>query len=728
VGNDALELNRLVDQYRRRLKTPDPASIEELLTLAEVHLRPRLLCRLIEIENESREAKGAKMGLEERIRRFPEYEGLLRDVDASGGSEFQLASGHSGSSSNDATVAQQGVHYVEHFRLISLLGQGSFGTVWKAFDTQLRRNVAVKFPRYQATSEENLRLFLREARAVAALRHPNIVAVYSVGETEGRPYLVTELVEGRTLRSFLREGRFTIRESVEMVSTLARALHHAHGQGVVHRDLKPSNILIDGAGHPHIIDFGLAKKSAGQDSLVAEGRIVGTPLYMAPEQAQGNNQSTDFRADLYALGTILFELITGQVPFQGDLAHLFEQIAHSPPPRPRRLNPQIDVDLERICLKCLSKKASDRYQSGDVLAADLQLFLAGQTLRGLPVPVTRRVRNWFRRKKWGVIGGALALSLGAFIVWYFSPPVPLDPEVTPRPVRLTSEPEGAEITVIPLDKISGEPDPGLIQRISAPAPVVSDLAPGNYLVVAVLKDRWHEVLRHVPGPKEDISSVHIHKRWKVDSAGIVELPTVVLPRPDISSNMLFVDAGALSVNAASSAAQALNVPDFYIDKTHLTREMIGSAPWGQDPRISTHDDGSILTTFDRSVELAEQSGKRLPSLVEVRRLSSSSKSASPPEGDGINSARVSGKNLAEGFWTTTRNSMVLDDNVQRIAARPMGQAHRAVAYPSTPAAAGAGTEYQFLLMTEGINNQLRSRFVRSARPRVTAADFPRQEK
>ncbi len=289
---------------------------------------------------------------------------------------------------------------IADYDILAELGHGGMGVIYQARQHQLNRLVALKMIRagIQARPEE-LDRFRLEAEAVARLHHANIVQIYDIGEVGGLPFVALELLEGGSLADRLAGTPHPGRQAAELMVTLARAIHAAHLAGIVHRDLKPSNVLFDRDGIPKIVDFGLAKRLEVKEGLTQTGQVMGTPSYMAPEQARGQMREVGPAADVYALGAILYEMLTGRPPFKGTTAEeTVWQVVHEEPVPPSRLLSRVPRDLETICLKCLAKEPPRRYTSAEALADDLCRYLAGQTILARRTAVWERGLKWARRR------------------------------------------------------------------------------------------------------------------------------------------------------------------------------------------------------------------------------------------------------------------------------------------------------------------------------------------
>ena len=397
------------EQFEADWRAGSAAPLDAYLRSALPPERQRLFCELLGIEIELRLQLGETPALEEYQTRYPEWAEaaelvFARDAGASShssnepGSNLASASGPteleyfplSASGEQTVTVSRRPIAKPDlpvqpipesfgRYTVVRLLGRGGFGSVYLARDGELGRLVAIKVPRPGLlSSPEQVQAFLDEARIAAGLVHPAIVAVYDVGrQGENDVFVVFEYVEGRNLASLLKTDRLSPTQLVKLMVPVAEAVHHAHKAGLVHRDIKPSNILIDQQGRPHIADFGLALSENPQD--LREREIAGTPIYMAPEQVLGETHRLDRRTDVWALGVVLYLGLSGRPPFSGrERAVLFDEILRRDPKPPRQTSDTISHDLERISLKCLSKRMADRYDTAGALADDLKKWLVAE--------------------------------------------------------------------------------------------------------------------------------------------------------------------------------------------------------------------------------------------------------------------------------------------------------------------------------------------------------------
>jgi WD40 repeat protein/tRNA A-37 threonylcarbamoyl transferase component Bud32 len=399
------QCNRFENAWKAWRGGPRPVLEEHLggLTgpVAEV-----LFCELLHLELAYRRQQGELPTLEDYLRRFADRERLARGVFAREGlKEAALpqtpapAGAEDGPSPGTAAPAPVLPH-VPGYAIEGVLGKGGMGVVYKARQTSVHRVVALKMILAgDHADEQDLQRFLAEAKAVAALQHPHVVHLLDYGQQQGLPYLTLEFVPGGSLADKLRDTPLPPGEAARLVELLAEGMHYAHGKGIVHRDLKPHNVLLAEDGTPKITDFGLAKRLEVGSGLTASGAVMGTPSYMAPEQVSGDGKRVGPLADVYALGAILYECLTGRPPFRAATpVDTLMQVIAEEPAAVRSLQPGVPRDLETICHKCLHKEPRRRYATARELAEDLRRFQKGEPVRARPVGLGERAAKWVRRR------------------------------------------------------------------------------------------------------------------------------------------------------------------------------------------------------------------------------------------------------------------------------------------------------------------------------------------
>lgn len=367
-----------------------------------------------------RAMRGDRVDLESACREHPDLASELRELWGA-----VLCAAAAGSQASEQTSDQIGRELLDtpsgtfelpsrfgDYELLEELGRGGMGVVYRARQISLNRLVAVKMIlRGSLASPTDLERFRAEAEAAARLDHPGIVPVYEVGEIQDRPYFSMKYIPGRTLSQLLAEGPLPSREAARILASVARAIHFAHQNGVLHRDLKPSNIILDDQDQPHVMDFGLAKQISDAASLTKTGAVLGTPAYMAPEQAAGARGEVGPASDVYSLGVILYHMLTGRPPFQAaNPVDTVLMVLEQDPVPPRALNPKADRDLEMICLRCLQKPPDLRYATAEGLAKDLTAFLNDESIAARSGRFAQVLAGWLREthhapvlENWGLL-------------------------------------------------------------------------------------------------------------------------------------------------------------------------------------------------------------------------------------------------------------------------------------------------------------------------------------
>ncbi len=414
-----------------RREPPDWAWTDEDRSLAERLLRARLLTRE-QLANALRAGRGTRQSLGDLL----VAQGLL-DKDENTGTlgdhprterlppiptrpgttapRTRAAPAVDPSTAREHKLVEIGPYVIE-----AEIGRGGMGVVYRGFDRALRRPVAIKMLRdLDMATGDDLRRFEREAQAIANLSHPGIVAVHAVGQHSGRPYIVMELVAGESLETLLRRQALSPRRVAELVHAVALALEHAHEKGVVHRDVKPGNVMVDEQGRPRLMDFGLARRATTDEAMTNTGAVVGTPAYMAPEQARGDREAQGPRTDVYGLGGLLYRALAGRPPFEAPSIQLLSvKVLNEDPPPLRKIKPGVHADLETITLRCLEKEPERRYGSAREVALELGRFLANEPIEARPTgAATRFLLHARRNKKLTAALAALVLSLGGSLAF-----------------------------------------------------------------------------------------------------------------------------------------------------------------------------------------------------------------------------------------------------------------------------------------------------------------------
>jgi len=541
---------------------------------------------------------------------------------------------------------------LEDFEIVREIGSGGMGVVYLARQHSLDRLVAVKVMRnHLGSTPAQVLEFRKEPAKAASLKHPSIVPIHMVGPEDEVPYFVMDYIPGKSLGHVIADCRAPRSPVDEITSThvlggsgaksyaaqvarvvlgIAEALEYAHSQGLVHRDIKPGNILIDGAGHPHLVDFGLAKLL---DSKTLTSRVMGTPFYMSPEQAHLRDIKVDHRTDIYSLGVVLYEMLTLRRPFEREsYTQVFEAIQEFDPPSVRDVNPSVPIDLQTICGKAMRKDASRRYQSAGEFAEDLRRFLEHKPPLARPESWFERAQRRFSRNRTKVLWAAsllFAVTL-AFVVNH------VQAEGRKPRFDLHTNPEGAEVWAVRLDEVSGLPAAGVErQRLGTSNIESMTIEPGYYRIEAQLDDSHAGELVH----------------WFPKEARLHELPTLELrDGPEVTAGMVRIEAGTFVAHERTGDRPAVEGPidlhGYWIDTHEVTnleyRRFIESTGykkpygWPEDWKTGWQSAWDSLpvafVTFYDAEHYAAWAGKRLPIELEWRRAAGGANDAPWPWG------------------------------------------------------------------------------------------------
>ncbi len=427
----AVAVDRVCDAFESAWRAGDGTRIENAIAGLDGAVRLAAVRELVELDVYYRRKQGDHPTATDYAERFPDLDPawLARVTKAADPSDGTVTA--AGEPTAELSPGTR-VGYFGDFELLSEIARGGMGVVYRARQVSLDRIVALKMIRSgEFATPAAVRRFKQEAEAAATLDHPNIVPIHEVGDYHGQHYYAMRLVEGGSLAARMpdfavpeatskAESRARQQRAAGLIAVVARAVFHAHQRGILHRDLKPANVLIDPVGAPHVTDFGLARRIGAEDStLTATGAVLGTPSYMAPEQT-GGGQPITTQADVYGLGAVLYEVLTGQPPFKGaDVVGTLALVREKEPARPRTICPAVDGDLETICLKCLEKDPARRFSSAEAVADDLDRWLAGEPIHARPAGRVERAVKWVKRNPAGAgLAGVTAVAAAA-LIWGF---------------------------------------------------------------------------------------------------------------------------------------------------------------------------------------------------------------------------------------------------------------------------------------------------------------------
>lgn len=601
-GSGDLEVARRIDQicdeFESSYQRKENPRIEDYLDQT-VTDQETLLVELVLLDVSYRRDSGDKPRLDEYAARFPSHPRAidrLRD---------QFPTGQ--------PVGTRPPPVTANLKSFEFLGAGSFGTVWKSWDEELHRAVAVKTPIRPTPTAAERALIQREAKIAAQIRHPNIVPVYSVGEVEGQVYIEYGFVKGTTLQKLRESERISPVRAAQYCLKIARAIAIVHQERIVHRDLKPSNILVDEFDEPHITDFGLAKQVDAASTIGIPDRAIGTWSYMSVEQSLGA-EATDARSDLYSIGAILYELIAGRPVFTGTVTEIIEKIrTEAPAPLPESLR-----DLDRICRKCLEKDPRDRYQSATELAENLQQYLDHLPVKIRPVSRWSKFGRWIFRR----LGFLFVIALSCLAIFLLLTRRPDYSRL--RPVHVVTDPPGVQISVRACDRLTGEPDVNTQFGLLASTPGLLQMPPGLFQLTMTLpldgKLFRHTAYRTVPDLVTGFgeSRAAAWERWHMQPSGELVWPDIAMPQTDFPPfEMALIDGGELTANGPDGPRQVKVAPFYVMTREFTFGDFLTLRPGFRGNVLNRNaiDEPPGVTMpaeFFWALHWAEESGARLP--------------------------------------------------------------------------------------------------------------------
>jgi hypothetical protein len=694
ISDDEL-IDTLCDSCEERLRAGEGVDLFNAVQTCDQRLHDRLVLELLELDIYYARQRGEALQRVDYLKRYPEFRRQIETLDFREGIDGPSSSPH----------PPQAGETLGRYELVERIGAGGSGEVWKAFDPIAARYVAVKFPLRINVSPIERRRFLREGRSAAQLSHPNIVKVLDVGRDGSYPYIVSELIDGLDLKVTIATRRFSATDAVELSVVLADAMHHAHSQGVIHRDLKPANVLLDAHGTAYVTDFGLAKWESGSVGLTQSGEIVGTLAYMAPEQARGRANEVDQRTDIYGLGAILFELLTGHPPFEGEFRDLIWSILYADAPSPRRRTKGVTRDLDTACRRALEKRPWHRYATALDFGDDLRRCLRGEPIHARPPSPLRRVWCMVRHRPATATSVVLVLLIATVAVFISRLYDNINTLKGYQLVRLTTEPAGARVAIVPIDPLSDGPNPdeARVVRPAGLTPLTVKLKPGAYFIEGGLFDDGKllglaEVTRVIPGP-DDVSITLKQFRWTQGGKNqpIEPFPIRIVFTSDATAGMTLV-----RFDKAARVRRPELPRSLYVDNRQTL-----PADLFEDNNASPRP-----IVYDHASDLLESAGKRLPTATEYDELRNSLAASQR--------LRKSLDGLMDNYpeWTTTRfrNDRASGDSLRLIGEMLVLRGYAAAPpenYISTSTSASAQ------LVQERIDEKLTTAFrgVRSAEPR-----------